>query len=142
MTDELVPPGWVIRPGKAFNNHVGPFYQRQDGDSRHCGFVTDERHANKRDVTHGGMIAMAFDTAMGNASWDAAGQARCATVQLNITYIGALKLHEFAEVEVEVTRATRSLVFVRAVMRAGGGTIATADGVWKILIWREDVSKP
>ncbi len=138
VTNEIVPPGWVVRPGKAFNTHVGPFYQREDGDARRSGFVTDERHGNKRDVTHGGMIATAFDVAMGNASWDAAKEQRCATIQLNITYLGALTLHEFAEIEVEVTRATRSLVFVRAVMTAGGRPIATADGVWKILAWREE----
>jgi len=137
VSEAIVPPGWVIRPGKAFNTYVGPFYQRDDGDARRSGFVTDERHGNKRDVTHGGMIATAFDVAMGNASWDAAEQQRCATIQLNITYVGALKLHEFADIEVEVIRATRSLVFVRAVMNASGRLIATADGVWKILAWRE-----
>lgn len=137
-----VPPGWVLRPGKAFNSHVGPFYQRGDGDALRCGFITDERHGNKRGVTHGGMVATAFDVALGNASWDAAGQKPCATVQLNIHYVGALKLHEFAEVAVEVVRATRSLVFLRGVMSVGERVIATADGVWKILAWRGEPFTP
>ena len=137
---QIVPPGWVVVPGKAFNTHVGPFYQREDGDTSRCGFVTDERHGNKRDVTHGGMIATAFDIALGNASWAAAEHRRCATIKLAITYVGALRLHEFAEVEVEVIRATRSLVFVRGVMTAGGRLVATAEGVWKILVWREDAA--
>lgn len=136
MSGSQVPPGWAKRPGKAFNTYVGPFYQPEGGDGLRCGFVTDERHGNKRGVTHGGMIATAFDVALGNASWDAAGQKPCATVQLNIHYIGALQLHEFAEVAIEVVRATRSLVFLRGVMSAGERTIATADGVWKILAWR------
>ena len=136
VTANKAPEGWVIRPGKAFNTHVGPFYQREDGSALRCGFITDARHGNKRDVTHGGMIATAFDVALGNASWDAAGQKPCATVQLNIHYIGALQLHEFAEIAVEIVRATRSLVFLRGTMLVGEQTIATADGVWKILAWR------
>lgn len=136
----MVPPGWKVRPGKDFNTFVGPYYEPEAGDTSRCGFVTDERHGNKRGVTHGGMIATSFDVALGNAAWAAASHQRCATIQLTIQYIGALQLHEFAEVSVEVVRATRSLVFLRGVMVAGGRTIATADGVWKILAWREEKS--
>lgn len=130
-----MPPGWTIRPGKNFNTFVGPYYER-DGDPLRAGFVTDERHGNKRGVTHGGMIATSFDVALGNAAWSAAQGQRCATVQLTIQYVGALQLHEFAEVQVEIVRATRSLVFLRGVMLANERMIATADGVWKILAWR------
>ncbi len=105
----MAPPGWVVRPGKAFNTYVGPFYQLENGDSLRCGFVTDERHGNKRGVTHGGMLATAFDVALGNASWDAAGQKPCATVQLNIHYVGALNLHEFAEIAIDVVRTNSEL---------------------------------
>lgn len=138
MTETLVPPGWTIRPGKNFNSFVGPFYEPENSNSLRAGFITDERHGNKRGVTHGGMIATAFDVALGNAAWTAAGGERCATVQLTIQYVRALKLHEFAEVSVEVIRATRSLVFLRGMMVAGGRMIAMADGVWKILKWRTD----
>lgn len=135
-TADAVPAGWVVRPGKAFNTHVGPFYQLEGGDARLCGFMPDARHGNKRGVTHGGMLATAFDVALGNAAWDAAGQKPCATINLNVQFVGALKLGEFAEIAAEVVRATRSLVFLRGVMKAGGSLVATADGVWKILNWR------
>ncbi len=142
MESTLIPAGWVLRPGKAFNTFIGPFYERQGGGALRCGFVTDERHGNKRGVTHGGMIASAFDVALGNASWDASGQKPCATVQLNIHYIGALQLHEFTEITAEVVRATRSLVFLRGVMAVGDRMVATADGVWKILAWRGEAYTP
>ncbi len=142
MSENLVPPGWTVRPGKNFNSFVGPFYEPENSDSLRAGFVTDERHGNKRGVTHGGMIATAFDVSLGNAAWSAASGERCATVQLTIQYVGALKLHEFAEVSVEVIRATRSMVFLRGTMVANGRMIATADGVWKILKWRDDAASP
>jgi len=136
MSEAAAPPGWVIRPGKAFNSHVGPFYQRAGGDALRCGFVADARHANKRGVVHGGMLATAFDVALGNASWQAAGEKPCATVQLNTQFVAAVNLGEFAEIAIEIVRATRSLVFLRGVMRVGERVVATADGVWKILAWR------
>lgn len=136
MNEVAVPAGWVVRPGKAFNTYVGPFYQREDGGSGRSGFVADARHGNKRGVVHGGMLATAFDVALGNASWDAAGQKPCATVQLNVHFVGAMQLGEFAEIAAEVVRSTRSLVFLRGTMTVGERIIATADGVWKILQWR------
>ena len=126
----------MIRPTKAFGTHVGPFYRPAHGDDTLCGFVAQDKHGNKRGVVHGGMLATAFDVALGNASWEAAGQKPCATVQLNVHFIGAVQLGEFAQMQAEVVRATRSLVFLRGVMSVDGRVVATADGVWKILAWR------
>ena len=131
----MIPDGWIVRPARAFGTLVGPFYGPA-GDVSLCGFLADERHGNKRGVVHGGMIATAMDTALGNRSWEAAGQKPCATVQLGIQYAGAMKLGEFATIRSDVVRTTRSLVFVRATMTVGDRMIATADGVWKILNWR------
>jgi len=131
----MIPEEWERVPTQAFGTHVGPFF-RPPGDTLRCGFQADERHGNKRGVTHGGMLATAFDVAMGNACWAAAGQQPSATVQLAVHYVGALHLGEFATITSEIVRATRSLVFARATMAVDGRTVATADGIWKILAWR------
>ncbi len=135
MDGMVAPEGWERVQSKAFGTHVGPFFRPREGGLA-CGFRTDGRHGNKRGVTHGGMVATAFDVAMGNACWDACGQKPCATVQLTVQYVGALPLEVFAVVRPEVMRVTRSLVFVRATLEAGEHLVATADGVWKILAWR------
>jgi acyl-coenzyme A thioesterase PaaI-like protein len=137
-----IPEGWERLPTQAFGTHVGPFFRPVDGDGLLCGFVTDERHGNKRGVTHGGMLATAFDVALGNASWRAANQQPSATVNLSIQYVGALQLGEFATIRSEVIKATRSLVFVRGVMRVEDRVVATGEGVWKILKWRGDPFVP
>ncbi len=142
MTQDGIPEGWVLRPTKAFATHVGPFYVPPDSDDTTCGFRADERHGNKRGVVHGGMLATAFDVALGNASWNAAGQQPCATVQLNVHFIGALQLGEFAQMRAEVMKTTRSLVFLRGTMHVGDRLVATADGVWKILVWRGEPFVP
>jgi acyl-coenzyme A thioesterase PaaI-like protein len=138
-----VPEGWIPLPTKAFGTHVGPFYHPPDGGTLVCGFVADERHGNKRGVVHGGMVATAFDTGLGNACWEAASRKPCATVQLGVQFVGALQLGEFATIRTEIIKTTRSMVFVRGVMTAGDGRIvATAEGVWKILAWRGEPFVP
>ena len=113
-----------------------------NADALGCGFLADHRHGNKRGVVHGGMLATAFDVALGNAGWHAAAQRPCATVNLNVQFIGALKLGEFAFIHAEIVKATRSMVFLRGTMKVGDRIIATADGVWKILEWRGEPFKP
>ena len=133
-----VPEGWVRMPTQAFGTHVGPFYHPPGNDELVCGFMADERHGNKRGVVHGGMLATAFDVALGNASWTAAKQQPSATVQLTVQYAGAMQIGAFAHICAELIRVTRTLVFVRGVMAVGERMVATADGVWKILAWRGD----
>ena len=137
-----VPDGWLPLPTQAFGRHVGPYYAPPDAKKLICGFLADERHGNKRGVTHGGMIATSFDVGLGNACWAAAGERPCATVQLTIQYVGALKLGEFATVRSEIVRATKSLVFARAVMSVDDRLVATGEGVWKILVWRGEAYAP
>ena len=128
-----VPDGWVMREAKGFSTHVGPFWMPPEGDRAACGFVADARHGNKRGVVHGGMLATAFDVALGNAVWAAVEQRPCATVQLNVQFLAAVKLGEFALARAEVLKLTRSLVFIRGLLTVDDRLVATADGVWKIL---------
>jgi acyl-coenzyme A thioesterase PaaI-like protein len=130
---EAVPSGWERLPTEAFGNHVGPFWRPPGEGDCLCGFIADGRHGNKRDVVHGGMVATAFDIGLGHACWSAADRNPIVTVSLLIQYVDALRMGEFATVQTEIVRTTRSMVFVRGVMKVADRTIATADGVWKRL---------
>lgn len=121
---------------------VGPFYEPADRDPLQCGFTAETKHGNKRGLVHGGMIATAFDAALGTAAWSAAGQKPSVTVQLNVSFVGALEMGEFAHIRTEIVRATRSLVFLRGTMMVAARVIASADGVWKILNWRGEPYQP
>lgn len=128
------PEGWVATTGAGFRTMIGPFYRPADvSDATVLGFVADARHANKRGVVHGGMVATAFDTALGDCCWHVTDQRPSVTVQLSIQYISALELGDFAVVTAEIVRRTRTLIFARGTMRVGERAVATADGVWKIL---------
>lgn len=128
-----IPAGWIARPVTSFDTLVGPFLFPEDGSMAACAFLADARHANRRGVVHGGMISPAFDVGLGLRAGEAAGGHLCATVQLNVQFVGAMQIGDFAVVTPEVVRTTRSLVFMRGLMTVGDRVIASGNGVWKIL---------
>lgn len=128
-----VPAGWVEKRSAPFDRYVGPFYFPEDEGYSRCGFLADERHANTRDLVHGGMISCAFDLAMGSAAFEAAGDIPCTTIDVSTQFVSAMKLGEFGIFESETVRVTKSLVFLRATLLCGGRVVAVGQGVWKIL---------
>ena len=61
MTEAGLPEGWERMANRAFGMHVGPFFRRVEGGLA-CGFRTDDRHGNRRGVTHGGSGLNVFQT--------------------------------------------------------------------------------
>lgn len=112
---------------------IGPYVTRKTERGRAYGFQTDDRHANINGVIHGGMLVTFIDQALGSTVYEALGKRRGATAQLNCMFIGAVKPGEFLECDAEVIRITRSLVFIRGILRVGDRQVLAADGVWKIL---------
>jgi acyl-coenzyme A thioesterase PaaI-like protein len=56
-----------------------------------------------------------------------------ATIALHVRMIDAVHVGEFVEMDCEVVRKTRSVVFMRGTLTAGSRIVATADGMWKLL---------
>jgi len=126
--------GWSLFDGQGFVDHVGPFYVRlEENGLRSFAFVAQPKHANLIGVVHGGMLMTLADRALGVAAWDVAGGKPSVTVQFDMQFLSAVKMNEFAQMTPEVVRATRSLVFMRGVLKVGDRPAASANGLWKIL---------
>ncbi len=54
-------------------------------------------------------------------------------MQLNSQLIGTVRLGKFVEVQPEVARDTRSVVFMQAKMFVGERLVVTSNAIWKIL---------
>ena len=93
----------------------------------------DHRHINKRQVVHGGMLVSLIDTTLAVACWNAGGGGPCATITLNTEFLGPARDGDWLVARAEVTRLTRSLVFVKGQLFAGDNLVLTANGVWKRL---------
>lgn len=132
-----IPDGWDLFEDKGFIDLVGPLFVRGEASGlRSFGFVAQPKHANLIGVVHGGMLMTLADRALGVAAWDAAGGRPVVTVQFDMQFLSAVKMGEFAEMTPEVVRATKTLMFMRGSLMAGGRAAASANGLWKILAER------
>lgn len=125
--------GWTHSPASNFLSHVGPVWMKMEAGQCRFGFVVEDKHDNTQGRAHGGMIMTFCDDAMGNAARAASGAEKLFTISFECQFISGAAQGEFAEVECEVVRSTRSLVFMRSTCFVGDRVVATAGGIWKVL---------
>jgi uncharacterized protein (TIGR00369 family) len=121
--------GWIMVKPIGFGELVGPLWWRGDG---HFGFVVVQKHLNFVDIVHGGMLTTLADQAMGMTAQRATGGKPHATIELNIQFVGAVRLNEFVEAHCEVVRVTRAIIFMQSKLVVGARIVATVTGIWKI----------
>jgi uncharacterized protein (TIGR00369 family) len=121
--------GWKIVKPIGFGELVGPIWR--NGDAR-FGFVVEAKHLNFNNVVHGGMLTTLADQAMGMTAFRATGNKPHATIELNIQFVGAVRLHEFVEAHCEIVRLTRAVIFMQCKLAVGTRVVANATGIWKI----------
>jgi uncharacterized protein (TIGR00369 family) len=121
--------GWKIVQPIGFGELVGPIWR--NGDAR-FGFLVEAKHLNFADIVHGGMLTTLADQAMGMTALRATGNKPHATIELNMQFIGAVRIGEFVEAHCEVVRLTRAIIFMQCKLAVGTRTVANATGIWKI----------
>ena len=57
----------------------------------------------------------------------------CATVSLQTQFVSVARIGEFISCKPEVIRKSKQLVFMRGLIQVGDKTIASAEGIWKLL---------
>ena len=120
MSDDTVsnvaalPDGYEAFPYEdPFEDHVGPFGYRLEGDRIRFAFRSDGRHANTSGTIHGGMLMTFADFALCLAAvWDQPGE-RCVTVSCHCDFLAPGTPGATIEAIGEVVRRTRTLAFVR-----------------------------
>src|SRR3546814_12293438 len=73
------------------------------------------------------------DIALGWIAADALGATNCVTAQLAVQFVAAPKIGEFVSCSAELVRHTSQIIFVRGLITADGRTVASADGIWKVV---------
>ena len=125
--------GWEAVTTTAFGNLVGPIWRKEEGDRLRFGLIVASKHLNRAGNLHGGMLMTLADQSMAMTARKATGGKNHATIELNIQFVGVVRLGDFVEVHAEVVRATRSVVFMQAKMFVGTRVVVTTNGIWKIL---------
>jgi len=129
-----VPEGFepMVQSG-GFVDAIGPFYEKRVGGGWRFGVLVEARHGNPAGVSHGGLLISFLDHLLGKLVWEALVDKAAATISLNSDLIAAARPGDWVEGEGEVSRKSSSLVFARGRAFSGDKTLATANGVWKVL---------
>lgn len=119
--------------GAAMPAGIGFPWAKRTDDSWRYGLLTAAEHANPQGILHGGILMTFADHGLSMLAWEAAKRAPCTTIQLNTHFLGPVEPGDFVELQGDVTRATKGLVFVRGVLSVGHRDVAAVDGIWRVL---------
>jgi uncharacterized protein (TIGR00369 family) len=135
MAIELVKEGefagwWRFSTRDTFDEIAGPFYFRRGDDGKaRCAFRAQQKHMNAGGRMHGGALMTFADIALFMLAYESMEGQRGVTVQLDSTFLDGARVGDLVEASGEVTRAGRSLVFVRGQIITGDRLLFTFSGV-------------
>ncbi len=131
---QLEADGWTLLSGTHFNATAGPYWVRRENGVRVVGLLGENRHGNGYVGTvHGGVLMTFADIALGLGVVDAADTRDCVTLQLQMQFTASAPIGSFLTCRPELVRRTSQIVFMRGLIMAGDRTVASADGMWKLL---------
>lgn len=130
-----LPEGFAPYPETSpFLDRIGPFYQKDDGQTLILAVRVLPHHCNNKGAAHGGLLAALADISLGKTC----GRSRepripLVTTSLTIDYIGAARLGDWIEATTDFNRVGRDLAFANCFLRSGERILARANGVYKIV---------
>ncbi|HSV45231.1 MAG TPA: PaaI family thioesterase [Ramlibacter sp.] len=124
-----LPPGFERMPTFGpFHAHAGPMYVRCQDGVWTVGLRVEDKHRNRMQAMHGGMICTLADTATHWAAKQAQQPARMLlTTNLAVNLMGNAAPGEWVEARAQVLRSGRSIVFAQCLITCGSRTIAQAS---------------
>ena len=135
IPDVSTPEGYERMPiFGPFHEAQGPMYVKRAGTGHVVGMRVEDKHRNRGQMMHGGMICTLADTA---THW-AAKHARdpilkVLTTGLSVNLIGNAKPGEWVEAHSEVLKAGRSVVFTNCLITCSGRVVAQATAQFQVV---------
>ncbi len=125
------PEGFRLMTGRgAFSTRNGPYYLKKVENGVSQAFYASAHHCNGRGAVHGGMFAAFLDGLLAHAAHVGSDQT-LVTVQMSINYLAGARQGQWVIGQAHITRRTRDLAFVEAVLQADGRDLVRASGVFK-----------
>lgn len=123
--------GWRTWERDTFESNNGPFWHRIEADGKvRCAFRVQKKHLNGLRAVHGGCYMTFADYCLfAIASREL--KAPAVTVAFNCEFLDAAFEGELIECTGEVTRAGKSLVFIRGKLTSAGRPLFTFSGTIK-----------
>ena len=128
------PDGWMEpRYRQTFAFHAGPVYFRVPGPKAGVGFYSEPHHANLGNVIHGGALMTLADMALFDACFREYGEFAAVTLSLNVDFLNPGPIGKFIIAAGEITRAGKSIMFVRGFVEADDLALLSFSGSIKRL---------
>ncbi|MWB78693.1 hypothetical protein GLS40_11700 [Pseudooceanicola sp. 216_PA32_1] len=138
-TPNLATEGWRLRDSRQFPNTIGTLWERDIDGLPSLGMICEPGHDNGNGAMHGGIVATLCDIGLGCVVGQFrnpdphAPRVQSATIQLNISFAGAIFQGQLVESRGRIGRATRSLTFASGELVVGEEVVATMQGVFKVV---------
>jgi len=116
-----------------FPGNVGPYWTKGEGAEAVIGFIAGKSTPTSTSARAWRRADDFADVALGHNVVRLLGAPNCATAQLQLHFVSTARLGEFVSCRAELVRQSSSLIFMRGLICAGGRTVASADGIWKVL---------
>jgi len=120
---------------KGFIKHIGGIeFKKISENNFEFQSKVQNFNLNSAGISHGGYIAAILDNGMGSAAHKVINDGkRCVTISLDIKFIGSSKENDILIGKVNITKKTKTLIFVKAELFQAENIIATVSGIWKII---------
>ena len=126
--------GWRICQRDRFEIAAGPFYETAGEDGRIItAFRAGPEHLNGGGAVHGGCLMTLSDAALFAIADPALGSSTGVTVSLTGDFVDAGRSGELIEATGEITRAAKSMIFVRGMISSNKRPILSFSGIIKII---------
>ncbi|HLJ62579.1 MAG TPA: PaaI family thioesterase [Stellaceae bacterium] len=129
-------PGGFNRSARTspYLDHVGPIFERGEGDDYCIGLRVDHRHVNRRGHCHGGFLALLADIGLGRVIAPGSRPQDFVTVSLTLNYLAPAKLGQWLEVSATIDRLGGRIGHATGLVTADGEPVLRASGVFQRLI--------
>jgi len=114
-----------------FIETIGPAWKQPAGALGAIGIVARAMHDNNHGFMHGGALMAFIDHALGLVVVGVENHGKVA-VQLDVQFAAAIPIGSFVIARPEVSRRTKTLVFMRGEFLVDGAVVAIASGIWRV----------
>ena len=119
-----------------FNAYIGPLLRdpaKAAGAEKRFAFLPEAKHLNGGGALHGGLLMTLADNVLGFTVHEQTEGRIASTVTLNTDFLAGGVAGEPVWGRAQITRKTRSLIFVSGDLSQNGKLLMTATGIWKII---------
>ncbi|MGV8995474.1 MAG: PaaI family thioesterase [Parvibaculaceae bacterium] len=136
MTAQPFPAGLAQVQTQGFGGFAGPVMGGTDDKGPLFLMDIATQHLNGADRLHGGMMMSLMSIVMGEVASNAAtakdASAKARALSVNCDFVSAGEAGERIEGRAEITRATRSVMFISGTLSVGARVLMTATSVFAI----------